>query len=63
VASLATAEAVLARGSIPLRRADGGLTVGFPHELGFGAWVFVESPTQLPWRHTGRIFAQSAPRI
>lgn len=52
VTSLATAEAALRRGGIAPRKADGSLTAGFPDELGAGAWVFVESPTQLPWRHT-----------
>jgi hypothetical protein len=27
-----------------------GLVAKFPEELGIGAWLFVEQPSDLPWR-------------
>ena len=50
VASLATAEGVLGRGGIATRRVSGSLIAQFPDELGAGAWICVEDPTELPWR-------------
>jgi len=40
VNSLATLEAALAAGELKARRADFGLVVVFPRELGHGAWLF-----------------------
>jgi hypothetical protein len=51
-ASLATAGAALQRGGLAVRRAGASLVAPFPHELGAGAWIFVEDPAQLPWRHS-----------
>jgi hypothetical protein len=53
VSSLATAEAALRRGGIGLRKAGNSLVARFPDELGLGTWVYVEYPTELPWRHNG----------
>jgi glyoxalase-like protein len=43
VGSLAGAEAVLRRGGIAMRRDRERVVVGFPKELGLGAWVFAEA--------------------
>jgi hypothetical protein len=60
VASLATAEAVLHRSGIALRRAGNSLVARFPDELGLGAWVFAENASELPWRHSGLTTVSSA---
>jgi hypothetical protein len=50
VQSLATVEAVLKEGHLPMRRLGAALIVPFPAELGVGAWLFVENAGDLPWR-------------
>ena len=50
VASLAQAEQVLSAGGLVTRSAGPMLIAPFPRELGLGAWVFVETPSALPWR-------------
>ena len=50
VSSLDTAAGKLREGGIPARRDAKTLIAPFPAELGTGAWVFVESATDLPWR-------------
>jgi hypothetical protein len=52
VRSLAAAAAALRMGGIAPRQADGCLVAPFPHELGAGAWILVEDPIELPWRHS-----------
>ena len=50
VVSLDGAEQALrARGTTP-RRHGSMLIAPFPHELGLGAWMFVETSSALPWR-------------
>ena len=46
-------------GGLAVRRAGASLVARFPDELGAGAWIFVEDPAELPWRHSGSIFRQS----
>jgi hypothetical protein len=43
VASLPTAEAMLRRGGIAVRRIGDRLVAPFPDALGLGAWLFAES--------------------
>ncbi len=50
VRSIESAEDTLGRGNMTLRRRDKALVARFPHALGVGAWVFVETPSELPWR-------------
>lgn len=50
VVSLDAAEQALRARGMALRRHGPMLIVPFPHELGFGAWLFVESALVLPWR-------------
>jgi hypothetical protein len=50
VQSLATAQNMVRAGSLAARRFEEGLVVGFPAELGYGAWLFVENAAALPWR-------------
>ena len=59
VTSLGAAAAALTRGGLAVRRAGASLVARFPDELGAGAWIFVEDPAELPWRHSGSIFRQS----
>jgi hypothetical protein len=50
VASLREVEPLLQLHSMTSRRVGLALLVPFPPELGLGAWVFAEHPTDLPWR-------------
>jgi hypothetical protein len=50
VASLAICEEVLARNDLSLERRENALLARFPEALGQGAWLFVESDEDLPWR-------------
>ena len=50
VASLPALEATLRRADWAFRRVGGALVTHFPHDLGAGAWVFVENSADLPWR-------------
>jgi len=50
VLSLEKAEAALRQGQIAMRRIGRALVAKFPEELGIGAWLFVEQPSDLPWR-------------
>jgi hypothetical protein len=50
VQSLAAVEALLRAEQLAMRRLGAALVVPFPGELGVGAWVFVESDADLPWR-------------
>jgi hypothetical protein len=50
VASLAHAEQALRAGGLAARRDGAMLIAPFPRELGLGAWLFVETPSALPWR-------------
>jgi hypothetical protein len=50
VQSLAAVESVLRGSRLSARRIQDGLVVGFPPELGRGAWLFVERAEALPWR-------------
>jgi hypothetical protein len=50
VRSLTVAEDVLRRAQMPMRRIGAALVVPFPEVLGIGAWLFVESASDLPWR-------------
>ncbi|MGH8738716.1 MAG: hypothetical protein ACREVC_15265, partial [Burkholderiales bacterium] len=50
VQSLGAMEAALRNAGMPSRRVGAALVAHFPAELGVGAWVFAENPSQLPWR-------------
>jgi hypothetical protein len=50
VASLDRAEHALTAGKLAARRMGPMLIAPFPPELGLGAWLFVETPSALPWR-------------
>lgn len=50
VASRDATESVLRRGGVRTRRDGGMLVAGFAEELGLGAWLFVETASELPWR-------------
>jgi hypothetical protein len=50
VESLATAEALLQREGMAMRRMGQALVVPFPADVGLGAWLFVENGRDLPWR-------------
>ena len=50
VASLAAAEALLRGANLTTRRIGMALLAQFPPDLGVGAWLFVEKPSDLPWR-------------
>jgi hypothetical protein len=50
VRSIEGAAAALDRGNIVLRHKDKALVARFPQALGLGAWVFVQAPSELPWR-------------
>jgi hypothetical protein len=50
VASLDRAEHALTAGKLATRRNGAMLVAPFPPELGLGTWLFVETPSALPWR-------------
>lgn len=50
VKSLEGLDRHLAGNGVELMRQAGSILVQFPHELGIGAWMFVERPANLPWR-------------
>ena len=50
VASLASCEELLAQNDLSSERRENALLVRFPEALGQGAWLFVESENDLPWR-------------
>lgn len=50
VRSLAAVEAAMERGNLDWRAFEGGIAARFPAEIGDGAWFFVESASELPWR-------------
>jgi len=50
VRSLDKAEAVLREGGLDCRRDGKTLLAHFPDALGTGAWIFVETAADLPWR-------------
>ena len=50
VASLSAAEALLRQADLGTRRIGAALLALFPADLGVGAWLFVEKPSDLPWR-------------
>jgi len=50
VQSLARAAAIVKGAKLQWRPFAGGIVVSFPHELGAGAFFFVESAAALPWR-------------
>jgi hypothetical protein len=50
VASLGAAEALLAAAGLQQRRIEKAVIVPFPPQLGIGAWLLAERPTDLPWR-------------
>jgi hypothetical protein len=52
VRSLGEAEAVLRRGDLHPRRIGAALAALFPEELGIGAWLFAEKPTDFPWHRS-----------
>jgi hypothetical protein len=50
VRSLDAVESLLQQSGVAGRRTGAMLAAPFPDELGVGAWVFVESDADLPWR-------------
>ena len=50
VRSLAAAEAAVDHADLEWHAFDNGIAAAFPTELGQGAWFFVESAEDLPWR-------------
>jgi hypothetical protein len=50
VQSLAAVDDIVKGSALPFRRIRSALIVPFPEQLGVGAWVFVESVADLPWR-------------
>ncbi|MEE8438229.1 MAG: VOC family protein [Micropepsaceae bacterium] len=52
VASLETAENLLARNNLEPKRRENTLLTRFPEGLGLGAWLFVEGENDLPWRRS-----------
>lgn len=50
VTSLDAADSKLRQGGLQTRRAGKVLVARFPEELGTGAWFFVETAADLPWR-------------
>jgi hypothetical protein len=50
VKSLATLESVLRKSGMSFVRQERSVLARFPDELGSGAWVFVENPSDLMWR-------------
>ena len=52
VASLETAENLLARNNLEPKRRENTLLTRFPEGLGLGAWLFVEAENDLPWRRS-----------
>ncbi len=52
VRSLGGTEAVLRRGDLRPRRIGAALAALFPEELGIGAWLFAERPTDFPWHRS-----------
>jgi Glyoxalase-like domain len=53
VRSLADAEAALRRGGVRARAIGAALAAPFPAELGVGAWLFAEKPSDFPWHEGG----------
>jgi Glyoxalase-like domain len=50
VRSLAAAETAINDADLEWHAFEDGITAAFPHELGEGAWFFVERASSLPWR-------------
>jgi len=50
VRSLAAAETAINDADLEWHAFEDGITAAFPHELGEGAWFFVERASNLPWR-------------
>ena len=50
VKSLATVEMAVEAADLEWHAFDNGIAAAFPTELGEGAWFFVESAAELPWR-------------